>query len=61
MEVNERFSWAAAIIAPKPASVLLEIGCGAGILAELIADTRKDRYEIMRSNKSQAGGKRLSH
>lgn len=37
MEINERFSWAAGIIAPKPASVLLEIGCGAGILAALIA------------------------
>ena len=37
MKTNERFSWAADIIAPRPASVLLEIGCGAGILAELIA------------------------
>ncbi|WP_142687285.1 methyltransferase domain-containing protein [Chitinophaga polysaccharea] len=37
MERNERFTWAADIIAPKPASVLLGIGCGAGLLAELIA------------------------
>ncbi|MET3878666.1 methyltransferase domain-containing protein [Chitinophaga sp. OAE865] len=37
MEINERFTWAADIIAPKPASVLLEIRCGAGLLAELIA------------------------
>ena len=46
MEVNERFSWAATIIAPKPASVLLEIGCGAGILAELIAG-KLDTGKIM--------------
>lgn len=38
MEINERFLWAAAIIAAKPTSVLLEIGCGAGLLAGLIAD-----------------------
>lgn len=37
MEINERFPWAADIIAPKPTSTLLEIGCGAGLLAGLIA------------------------
>lgn len=38
MEINERFTWAAGVIAPKPGSKLLEIGCGAGLLAGLIAD-----------------------
>lgn len=38
MGINERFTWAAGIIAPNPGSKLLEIGCGAGLLAGLIAD-----------------------
>jgi len=38
MEINERFTWAATLIAPKPGSKVLEIGCGAGLLAGLIVD-----------------------
>ena len=37
MKINERFPWALAVLDVKPADHLLEIGCGAGILAELIA------------------------
>lgn len=32
-----RFEWAAALIAPSADDHILEIGCGAGLLAELIA------------------------
>lgn len=38
MKTNERFPWALAVLDVKPADHLLEIGCGAGILAELIAE-----------------------
>ncbi len=32
-----RFEWAASLIQPEPDDQILEIGCGAGLLAELIA------------------------
>lgn len=38
MKINERFPWALAVLDVKPTDHLLEIGCGAGILAELIAE-----------------------
>jgi ubiquinone/menaquinone biosynthesis C-methylase UbiE len=37
MPVNERFLWAAELIAIQPDDSILEIGCGAGILTELLA------------------------
>lgn len=52
MEINERFTWAAGIIAPKPGSQLLEIGCGAGLLAGLLAD-RLNTGHITAIDKSQ--------
>jgi cyclopropane fatty-acyl-phospholipid synthase-like methyltransferase len=35
-KVANRFEWAASLIHPEPDDHLLEIGCGAGLLAELI-------------------------
>lgn len=37
MKINERFPWALATLNLKPTDHLLEIGCGSGILAELVA------------------------
>ncbi len=37
MKLNDRFTWAASILDVKPTDNILEIGCGAGILAEQIA------------------------
>lgn len=36
MKINERFTWAVGVLDIKPSDHLLEIGCGAGILAEQI-------------------------
>ncbi len=36
MKINERFLWAVEVLDIKPSDHLLEIGCGAGILAEQI-------------------------
>lgn len=36
--VPERFTWAAALVAPQPTDRVLEIGCGAGLLVEQLAD-----------------------
>ncbi|SIN75779.1 class I SAM-dependent methyltransferase [Chitinophaga niabensis] len=36
MKINERFTWAVDVLNIKPSDHLLEIGCGAGILAEQI-------------------------
>jgi ubiquinone/menaquinone biosynthesis C-methylase UbiE len=38
MKINERFTWATEILDLHPDDQLLEIGCGAGILVELIAN-----------------------
>jgi SAM-dependent methyltransferase len=35
--ISERFTWALKILRVKPSQSILEIGCGAGLLAELIA------------------------
>lgn len=35
-KIPERFTWAAEIIAPRPDDQLLEIGCGAGLLAQVL-------------------------
>ena len=37
MPVNDRFIWAAEMLDIKPADMVLEIGCGTGILAQLLA------------------------
>ena len=37
IQSQNRFTWAASIIAPSPDDHILEIGCGAGILVEQIA------------------------
>lgn len=37
MKTNERINWAVGMLAVKPADTILEIGCGAGIAAEQIA------------------------
>lgn len=37
MAINERFIWAAGILATKPHDTILEIGCGTGILVHLLA------------------------
>jgi ubiquinone/menaquinone biosynthesis C-methylase UbiE len=41
MKINERFTWALDVLDVKPADHLLEIGCGAGVLAELISGDLK--------------------
>ena len=38
MKLNERFIWAVSVLDIKPTDNVLEIGCGAGILAEQIAN-----------------------
>ncbi|HEY0677370.1 MAG TPA: class I SAM-dependent methyltransferase [Chitinophagaceae bacterium] len=38
-EVNERFIWAASVIDVSPADKVLEIGCGAGLLTDVIAQS----------------------
>lgn len=38
-KIPPRFSWAATIINPQPTDTILEVGCGAGILAELLANS----------------------
>jgi 2-polyprenyl-3-methyl-5-hydroxy-6-metoxy-1,4-benzoquinol methylase len=38
MKVSERFTWAVSVLNIKPKDLILEIGCGAGILAEQIAN-----------------------
>ncbi len=37
MNVNERFAWAIQLLKIKPTQNILEVGCGAGLLAEQIA------------------------
>jgi len=37
MAVNERFPWAVEVLNHKPSDHILEVGCGAGLLAEQIA------------------------
>jgi SAM-dependent methyltransferase len=37
MKTNERFAWAAGIVAPQPGDHVLEIGCGAGLFVEQLA------------------------
>jgi ubiquinone/menaquinone biosynthesis C-methylase UbiE len=37
IETNERFTWAAELLSINPSDHILEIGCGAGLLAEEIA------------------------
>ena len=34
---KDRFSWASEIVNPKPTDVILEIGCGVGLLAQPVA------------------------
>jgi len=41
MKINERFPWAVTVLNVKPSDHLLEIGCGAGVLAEQIAGKLK--------------------
>ncbi len=38
MKVSERFTWAVSVLNIKPTDNILEIGCGAGVLAEQIAN-----------------------
>lgn len=54
MEVNERFIWATDILGLQPSENVLEVGCGAGILVEQMANkllkgtiTAIDRSESM--------------
>ena len=37
-KTNERFIWAAELLTIKPNNTILEIGCGAGLLAEQIVN-----------------------
>ena len=37
-KIPSRFIWAAGLLDIKPANKILEIGCGAGLLAEQIAN-----------------------
>lgn len=37
IKANNRFEWAAHLVYPEPDDQILEIGCGAGLLAELIS------------------------
>lgn len=37
MKINQRFTWAVAVLEPSPKDHILEIGCGNGILTEQIA------------------------
>lgn len=38
MDIPDRLSWAAEVVAPGPADRILEIGCGHGVLLSLLAD-----------------------
>ncbi|WP_346622204.1 class I SAM-dependent methyltransferase [Blastococcus montanus] len=38
MRASERLAWAAAVVDPAPAERVLEVGCGHGVLAGLLAD-----------------------
>lgn len=40
-QTNERFKWAAEMLNIKPDDHILEIGCGAGLLAEQISTKLK--------------------
>lgn len=53
MKINERFIWALTTLNHKPTDHLLEIGCGSGILAELIA-ARLTRGKITAIDQSAA-------
>jgi ubiquinone/menaquinone biosynthesis C-methylase UbiE len=67
MAINERFIWAAEILDLHPSDQVLEIGCGAGILVEQIANkldtgsiTAIDRSESMIKMASKRNAKFLS-
>jgi ubiquinone/menaquinone biosynthesis C-methylase UbiE len=53
MPTHERFIWAAEIMSIQPAEQILEIGCGAGLLAEQIAALLK-RGKITAVDRSAA-------
>lgn len=52
-QVPERFLWAAGLMKIKPGDHILEIGCGAGLLAEQIAMRLGPQGKIMAVDRSE--------
>jgi cyclopropane fatty-acyl-phospholipid synthase-like methyltransferase len=49
MSPSERLAWAADVVAPRPGERLLEVGCGHGVLVDLLAGRGADVVAIDRS------------
>src|SRR5690349_11689812 len=46
VRIPERFLWAASVVQVQPGDRMLEIGCGTGILAELLSSMLTNGYLI---------------
>ena len=51
MRASDRLAWAADVVAPGPADVVLEVGCGHGVLIALLADRARAVVGVDRSTK----------